>query len=97
MVNLFGNTDALIGSMDLLFGAIFVLGALIFRKSVANDSLDRSFSVIGSCVPAIIAYLVMSSFVDNIRYSFGVGILFWIAGGFLLGDIIGDGVAGGRD
>lgn len=95
MTNLFGNKDALIGSMELTFGALFVLGALIFRKSVANDSLGKGFSVIGSSLLSILSFLVVNNIWNNIKISFVVGLLFWLAGGFLLAEVIGDGEASG--
>lgn len=95
MVNLFGNSDALIGSVDLFIGAAFVLGSFIFRKSVANDMLGRGFSIIGSNVAGIIAFLIMSNVFDVLKYSVGVGLIAWLLGGFLVGDLINDGQADG--
>lgn len=96
-MNIFGNENALIGSIDLFIGAIFVLGSLIFRKSVANDILDRGFSVIGSCTLGIITYLIINGLFDNIRLSIGASILACGVGGFLLAEIIMDGESGGSD
>jgi hypothetical protein len=89
-MNLFGNSDALIGSMDLLFGAIFVLGAFITRKTV-NDSMGRGFSVIGSSAAGCLTYIIMDSVFGVMKYSFGVGMIAWLAAGFFLCDLIQDG------
>ena len=92
-MNIFGNTDALIGSIDLLIGALFVLGAFIFRKSVANDSMDQSFSVIGASAAGMITFLIAKTLTLPIKYSVLIGIVAWGVGGFLLAPIIGDGEA----
>lgn len=98
MVNLFGNKDALIGSLDLLFGAIYVLGAFIFRKSVANDMLDMGFSVIGASACSCLAFILVKSITDwSIKIPFAIGLGVWIAAGFLLANVIGDGWAGGKE
>lgn len=94
MVNIFGNKDALIGSLELAIGAAFVLGALIFRKSVANDMLDRGFSVIGASVGGILTFLILNNIFDNLKICIGIGLVAWAAGGFLLAEIIGDGEGG---
>jgi len=94
VVNLFGNKDALIGSMELLFGAVFVLGAFIFRKSVANDMLDREFSVIGSSALGILTFLILDVAINlSLKFCVGLGLIAWAVGGFLLAPIIGDGEA----
>ena len=96
MVNIFGNKDALIGSMELLFGALFVLGAFIFRKSVANDMMDRGFSVIGSSAASVLGFILCSAVFNlSLKYSVVIGLVAWTAAGFLLAEIIGDGYADG--
>ena len=95
MVNFFGNTDALIGSIELFIGAIFVLGSLVFRKSVANDLMGYDFSIIGSNVPGILAFLIANSFIDNIKYPVMIGLVCFFLGGFSLAEIVGDGTASG--
>lgn len=98
MVNLFGNKDALIGSLDLLFGAIYVLGAFIFRKSVANDMLDMGFSVIGASACSCLAFILVKSITDwSIKIPFAIGLGVWIAAGLLLSPVIGDGWSGGKE
>jgi hypothetical protein len=94
-MNLFGNQDALIGSVDLFIAAAFVLGSFIFRKSVANDMFGLSFSVIFSNVAGILAFIIMQNVFDVLKYSVGVGLICWLAAGFLLGDLINDGQADG--
>lgn len=96
-MNLFGNKGALIGSLDLFIAAILVLGAFIFRKSVANDLIDRPFSIIGSCVPGVIGFIISHHIFSSLKFPIVIGIFLWLVGGFLLGDLIGDGNAGGSN
>ena len=95
MAEIFGNKDALIGSLELGIGAAFVLGAFIFRKSVANDMLDKGFSIIGSCGLGIITFIVINSIFDVLKMSVGIGFVAWLLGGFLLADFIQDGYSDG--
>lgn len=94
-MNLFGNSDALIGSVDLFVCAAFVLGSFIFRKSVANDMFGMSFSIIFSNVAGILAFIIMQNVFDVLKYSVGIGLICWLIAGFLLGDLINDGQADG--
>lgn len=97
-MNIFGNKDALIGSLDLIFGAVYVLGAFIFRKSVANDMLNTGFSVIGASASSCIAFILIKTLTEwSIKIPFAIGLGVWIAGGFLLADVINDGWAGGGE
>jgi hypothetical protein len=96
MVNLFGNEGALIGSMELLFGALFILGAFIFRKSVANDMMDYPFSVIASGGLGTLTFIILNNIISNIRISVGISLMAWAAAGFLLGKFLPDGEAGGN-
>lgn len=89
-MNIFGNTDALIGSIDLAIGAVMVLGAFIARKAV-NDQMGQDFSVIGASACGVLSYLVVSNIFSSIKFSVGLGLAAWIAGGFLLAQFIGDG------
>jgi len=90
-MNIFGNTDALIGSIELLIMAVFVLGAFIFRKIVANEMLDREFSVIGSCFFGCAGYLISTFIIDMLKINVVIGLGLWAAGGFLLSGFLGDG------
>ena len=92
MRDIFGN-NALIGSLELFIVAIFVLGAMIFRKSVANDMLDRGFSVIGASVGGVLSFLILNGIFDKLKLSIGVGVACWVIAGFLLEELIGDGEA----
>lgn len=93
--NIFGNKDALIGSLDLAVGAIFVLGALVFRKSVANDLLEMDFSVIGSSVAGILCFIILKNIL-NFKIAVGIGLVAWVAVGFLLPKVLNiDGTADG--
>ncbi len=94
MRDIFGKTG-LVSSIELAIAAAFVLGALIFRKSVANDMFDRGFSIIGSCAVGIIAFLITSNIFDSLKISVGIGVFTWILGGFLLAEVIQDGYADG--
>ena len=94
MRDIFGKTG-LIGGIELGIAAAFVLGALIFRKSVANDMLDRGFSIIGSCALGIIAFLIATNILDNLKISVGIGVFAWAVGGFLLAEFIQDGYSDG--
>ena len=96
MVNFFGNKNALIGSLDLLFGTIYVLGAFVFRKAVANDALDMGFSAIGASAASCLVFIIIKSVTDlSIKFNFVFGLIAWVIGGFLLADVIGDGWADG--
>ncbi len=94
MRDIFGK-NGIIGGVDLAIAAAFVLGALIFRKSVANDMLDKGFSVIGSCAAGITAFIITSNIFDSLKVSVGIGLFAWVAGGFLLAEIIQDGYTDG--
>jgi hypothetical protein len=93
MVNLFGNKDALIGSIELLVGAVFVLFSLVFRKSIANDSLGMDFSIIGSCVPSILGFIIFNNIFNSVKFPILIAVGLFVAGGFLVGDKLGDGQA----
>lgn len=94
MRDIFGKTG-IIGGLELGIAAAFVLGSLIFRKAVANDMLDRGFSIIGSCVLGILTFLITSNIFSSIKLSVGLGLFAWVVGGFLLAEIIQDGWADG--
>jgi hypothetical protein len=94
MVNLFGNKDGIIGTLDLVFATIYVLGAFIFRKSIANDQLNMGFSVIGASACGCIAFILIKSLTEwSVKYPAVIGLAAWAVGGFLLAEIIGDGFA----
>lgn len=90
-MNIFGNKDALIGSVELIIGAFFVLGALVFRKSVANNALGCGFSVFGSTIPGILGFIIANNFFSTPKFPVLIGLVLFFAGGFLLSEIIGDG------
>lgn len=92
MRDIFGNTG-IIGSIDLLIASILVLGSFIFRKSVANDILGMPFSIIGSTAPSIILFIVFNNIFSTIKYPLIIAIGTFLLGGFLLGDLLGDGEA----
>ena len=94
MVLLFGS-EGIINPYTLIFAAVFVLGALVFRKTVANDSMGRGFSFIGASVGGILGYMIIDLSIGSLRYGVGLGLILWLVGGFLLADVIGDGEASG--
>jgi len=94
MVELFG-TEAIINMWTLIFGALFALGAFIFRKVVANDLLGWKFSVAGAIAGGSITFIILDNLFHMIKLSIGLSIAGWLAGGFLLGPILWDGEAGG--
>jgi len=74
-----------------LVPACLVLGALLFRKNVANDMLDYPFSVIGSSVVGVLAYYIVYAIFHVFKYSLLSGVLGVLVGGFALGFILPDG------
>jgi ABC-type uncharacterized transport system permease subunit len=94
MAVLFG-TDGLVNHLTLIFGALYALGGLIFRKSIANDILNMKFSFIGCLVGSILPFVILDAFVENIRILVGIGLVGWVVGGFLLGLWLPDGEADG--
>ena len=93
MVDLFGSAG-IIGPITLLFGAIYALGGLIFRKSVANDMFDMPFSFIGCMSASMLAFILLDNLVGNMKITFIVSLVAWLAGGFALGPVMFDGEAG---
>ena len=57
---LFG-TDGMINHLTLIFGAVYALGGLIFRKSIANEILDQKFSFIGCMVGSIVTFIIFDN------------------------------------
>ena len=98
-MNLFGNKNALIGSIELLIMGLYVLGAMIFRKSVANDMMNVGFSVIGASGLSCIAFVTFHAIFTEwaIKFPVAIGLVGWIIGGLVFSEIIGDGWAGGKD
>jgi len=96
MPQLFG-TDGLINMLTLIFGAVFALGGLVFRKSIANDILDIKFSFIGCMVGSMITFIIMDVLFDNLKVLVVVSLLGWLAGGYFGGLFLWDGYAEGGD
>ena len=94
MVNFFGTSNAIVTPITALVGAVMVLGSMIFRKVVANEVANMPFSVIGSSVPGILSFLIASNLLP-IKWSLLIGLICFFAGGFLVGDLLGDGEASG--
>ena len=90
MPELFG-TEGLINHITLLISAAFVLGAMLFRKNVANDIMGFPFSVIGSSAGSILLFIVFDNMFNSIKIPLATGLIGFFAGGFLLASIIGDG------
>jgi len=89
-VVLFG-TDGLITHITLIIGAVYVLGGLIFRKSIANDILGYPFSVYGSCTAGILLFIILDNTFDVFKISVVVSLIGFFLAGFLLSNILGDG------
>jgi tellurite resistance protein TehA-like permease len=95
-MSLFG-TEGLINHLTLIFGAVFALGGLIFRKSVANDLLDIKFSFIGCMVVSMLVFIIMDVLFDNLKVLVVVSLLGWLAGGYFGGLFLWDGYAEGNE
>lgn len=93
---LFG-TDAIINHMTLIFGALFALGGLIFRKSVANDLLDMKFSFIGCMIGFCLSFIILDNTFHILKLTVVVSLICWIVGGFGLGPFLWDGEAEGME
>lgn len=92
MTVLFG-TDGLINMLTLIFAAVFALGGLIFRKSVANDILDIRFSFIGCMVGSMLGFIITDILFDNLKILVVVSIVTWLVGGYFGGMFLWDGEA----
>ena len=95
MPPLFG-TDGLINHLTLIFGAIYSLGGLVFRKSVANDLLDFRFSFIGCIASSMLVFIITDFFFDNLKILLISSLIAFFVGGFGLGELLPDGDAGGH-
>ena len=93
---LFG-TDAVINHYTLIFAAVFALGGLVFRKTVANDMLDIKFSFIGCMVGAMLPYIILDLMFDNLKILVVGALLGWLAGGYFGGLVLWDGEADGGE
>jgi hypothetical protein len=93
-MNIFGSTDALIGPIQLLVGAVFAIGALVFRKSIANDMMGVGFSIIGSIGTSCILFVATSAIFGGVQIPFVIGLIGWAGGGFGLAEYLGDGESG---
>jgi len=91
---LFG-TEGIINHLTMIFGAVYALGGLIFRKSVANDLLNMEFSFIGSLSFSMITFIILDLIFNNIKILVVGSLIMWTIGGFLLAPIIKDGEASG--
>jgi len=90
MPNLFG-TDGIVNHLTLIFAAVYVLGALLFRKNVANDLMGYPFSVIGSSALSILLFTILNIFIENFKIPLAISLIGFFVGGFLLAPLIGDG------
>jgi uncharacterized membrane protein AbrB (regulator of aidB expression) len=91
---LFG-TDGLINHVTMIFAAVYCLGGFLFRKNVANDLIDWKFSIIGCMIGALLPFIILDAFFDNIKILVVVSLIGWLAGGFGGGLILPDGEAEG--
>jgi len=91
---LFG-TDGLVNHLTLIFVAVYALGGLVFRKSVANDLLDMKFSFIGCMIGSTLTFIILDILFENIKVLVVGSLIGWLIGGFLLGLFLWDGEASG--
>ena len=92
MTVLFG-TDGLVNHMTLIFGAVFALCGLMFRKTVANEILDIKFSFIGCMVGSMLTFIIIDNLFGIIKLSVVLSLLAWLAGGYFGGFFLWDGEA----
>lgn len=90
MAALFGTTHGLITSITLVLAAVFFLGGSMFRKNVANDTLSMPFSLFGSTGAGLLVYIIFSQFLP-VKWGVAISFIAFIAAGFLIGNIVGDG------
>ena len=76
-----------------LIPAFFIMGAILFRKNIANDVLDMPFSIIGAGAGALIPYYVVYGLFHSFKFSLAAGIVGLLVGGFLAGHFLPDGEA----
>ena len=95
-MEIFG-TEGIINMWTLIFGAAIALLGFIFRKNIANDLMDWKFSVIGSIACGSLLFIIMDVLFHDLKVSIGIGIVGWLAGGFLLGSILWDGESEGAE
>ena len=78
---------------------ILALGAILFRKNVANDLLNMPFSMIGSIAIGEIAFFVSTFGVAGhhliLKWALLSGIVGVLLGGFICGNLFGDGESSG--
>lgn len=91
---LFG-TDGIINHLTMIFGAVYALGGLVFRKSVANDMLNMKFSFIGCLVGSMLLFIILDIFFDNLKVLVVSSLIGWLVGGFLTGPFMFDGESSG--
>lgn len=87
----FGTSGFECSFVVYLIPAMLVLGALLFRKNIANDLLAFPFSVIGGSVGGVLIYFVVYASFHVFKYSVLGGILGILVGGFALSNFLGDG------
>jgi len=87
---LFG-TDGIINHITLIIAAIISLGAILFRKNVANDLLDMPFSIIGAIAVGSILTIIIQNMFDAFKWALLAGIVGCLVGGFIGGNFLGDG------
>jgi hypothetical protein len=80
-------------SLVYIVGALIVLGAILIRKNVANDLLAMPFSIIGGSAGGLLPYMIIIFMFGSLKWALLIGIIGMIAGGFLLGNTLGDGEA----
>ena len=89
---LFG-TNGIINHLTLIFAVVYSLGGFVFRKNIANEMLDMNFSVIGCIAASMISFIIADIFFESIKILLVISLAGWLAGGFGIGGMLGDGEA----
>ena len=89
----FGTSGFECSFLIYVIPAILVIGAILFRKNVANDVMGHSFSIIGSSIAGVLCYFVMLGIFHSSKWAIIVGVVALVVAGFLTAPFIGDGDA----
>lgn len=78
-------------SFSYILGALLVMIAIMFRKNIANDLIGTAFSVIGGSIGGLVVYISILFAFGSLKWAFIIGLAGMLIGGFLSGNILGDG------
>ena len=85
------GSNGIINPIVMIVATVMILGGFIFRKVVANESLNVPFSLIGSCAGGILSFVLVYNIFHTIRWAVLVALIVYFGLGFLIGDAMGDG------